>query len=42
MSMYDNDDDVPVGDTKTDNEIIMQIALMKEQYGAFMTKGAAS
>ena len=40
--MYTNNDDVPIGLETDDNSIVMQIVTMKEQFGAFMTKGAAS
>ena len=41
--MYVNNDDVPVEhETGTDNEIVTSIVMMKEQFGDFMKKGAAS
>jgi len=41
--MYENNDDVPVEyETRTDAEIMIHIMTMREQYGAYMTKGAAS
>lgn len=43
VDMYENNDDVPVdGTTMTDAEIMIQVLTMREQFGEFMSKGAAS
>lgn len=41
--MYANNDDVPVEHgSRTDAEIMINIMMMREQFGEFMSKGAAS
>ena len=41
--MYTNNDDVPIEHgSRTDAEIMISIMTIREQFGEFMTKGAAS